>query len=469
MKPCQPASQTWYPLRIRLLSLVCTITLYMTVQAQNLPYQPAQEDESLLKQLFTQYEAQHKARLASLPTQYRDDYKKIYQSRWENIKARFDDKEIHTDKAAQQYLDELVNEIRQSNPVLMHKDFRCYFSRSSVPNASYIGQGIILINMGLFHRLDNESQAAFVIAHEIAHYLMNHSENAINNYVTRVNSKEIQEELRKIKGSEYGKREQFEKLVKGLTFSNRRHSRDHESEADSVAVALMSNTRFDPQGAVGTLALLDTIDVDRFNTAEALQSAFHSPGYPFQKKWIAKQQGLLGGHAELKEEEPLADSLKTHPDCQLRIQQVQTILAGQAARARQTDVISKSTFNKLRQEFRYEMVAHTYKANNYTRSLYLTILVLKENPADPWLITHAGNLFNAMYDAQKAHTLGRSIDLPAPGYASSYNLVLQFVQNLHREDMAAIGYHFLGRHQATLTAYAPFKEAYSKSAQIVKE
>lgn len=467
--PFTPATRHWYARCNRLLLTVCLLLAAAVVSAQSTAFAPVPSDQGILSQLYTRFEEQHKQQLSTLPKDNREDYKKIYQARWVNIKAKFDDKEIYTDKAAQQYLDALTNEIVRANPSLAQKTFRCFFSRSSVPNASYIGHGIILFNMGLFHRLENESQAAFVICHEIAHFILNHSENAINKYVAFVNSKEIQAELRDIRGSQYGKRERFDRLVKDMTFSHSRHSRDHETEADSMAVALMTNTRFQLQGALGTLALLDNIDTEQLNTKEVLQAQFHTPAYPFQKKWVTKEEGLLGGHATLAQDTVLADSLKTHPDCQLRIRQLTPTVEQQAPDSRQANAIDAAKFDQFRQHFRYETVAYTFANSNYTRSLYLTLAMLQQHPGDQYLVTHTGNLFNSMYTAQKAHTLGKYIDLPAPGYSASYNLLLQFVQNLHREHYAAIGYHFLTKHQAQLTGYQPFKEVYDKSAQFVKE
>lgn len=49
---------------------------------------------------------------------------------------------------------------------------------------------MILLNMGLFYRLANESQAAFVICHQLAHLYLAHSERSINNYVQKIHSPE---------------------------------------------------------------------------------------------------------------------------------------------------------------------------------------------------------------------------------------------------------------------------------------
>src|SRR5258708_23428866 len=138
--------------------------------------------------------------------------------------------------------------------------------------------------MGLFDRLANESEAAFVLCHEISHYILHHQENSMSKYVTTINSEEVQDRLRKIKGSQYHKHDQVESLVKGLTFDSRRHSRDHEAQADSMAVVLMRPTRYDPNCALTTLALLDGVDKGDFKTDNYLLPDFNSSQHSFRKK-----------------------------------------------------------------------------------------------------------------------------------------------------------------------------------------
>ena len=434
--------------------------------AQQSPFSPANEDVSQLKKWYDTYEASFKRSLSSLPSTHKSDFEKIYKARWDNIKEKFDKKEIYTNAKAQQYLDGLVDEIVRANPSLKDKAFKCYFSRSGVPNASYIGEGIILINMGLFHRLNDENQLAFVVAHEIAHFLLQHVEYSINRYVTSINSKEVQAQLRKIKTSEYRKREQLESLVKGLSFSSFRHSRNNEGQADSMAVELVRNTRYDVTGALSSLALLDTIDTDRLNTAACLERYFNAREYPFQKKWLAKEEGLLGGHAKLSEDRELADSLKTHPDCSVRIKAIEPLVKQYA---QSKNITSSPLFAELKNTFRYEIIGYAFASDNYTRSLLYCLELLQERPADPYLVAQTGKIFNSCYSAQKAHILDRYIDLPAPGYSPGYNLLLQFIQNLYNEDYAGISYHFLKRFVPDLNNYEPFKNAYNTSSQIVKE
>jgi Zn-dependent protease with chaperone function len=450
-------------------SLLTLIFLFacLSLGAQVKDFSPAPQDEVYLSKLSAKYLQQYKTNLNKLPAQNKQDLVDAYQHRWENIKEKFDKKEIYTSKAAQDYLDRLVSAIRQGNPVLANMEVACYFSRSDIPNAAYIGEGIILFNMGLFIRLDDESQAVFVLCHELAHYILRHSENSIQQYVSTINSEEVQAQLRKIKRSEYQKHEQVQTLVKGLTFDSRRHSRDHEAQADSMAVELMRNTKFDLSGALSTLALLDVIDTDTLNTSSCLPRVFNSPEYPFRKKWIVRSTGLLGDHA-LITDSTMADSLKTHPDCVKRIGLLTVLMKGWKQPGAVKFGIDPATFTSLKNIFRCETIEYAFLTDNYTRSLFLTLELLQKDPDDAYLVAQTGRLLNGIYGAQKGHTLSKVTDLPSPAYPSNYNLLLQFMQNLYLEDVAAIDYYYLKKHHPQLDGYALFKAAFEQSERQMK-
>lgn len=444
------------------LALVCLLLGGPDAGAQSVDFVPVREDSNQLVRLLGQYQEQYNKELTALPSNNKKDYQEIYGRRWDHIKGLFDKKEIYTSRAAQQYLDALVAEIRKANPVLQQRSFQCYFSRTWIPNAGYVGEGIILFNMGLFQRLDNESQAAFVIGHEIGHYLLGHQDSSMNKYVVTINSPEVQAELRKIKGSEFRKREQLEHLVKGMTFDSRRHSRDHESQADSMAVELMRATRYDLSGALSALALLDIIDTDSLDMKRCLSASFNSKGYPFKDSWLTQEDGLLGGHARL-EKDGMEDSLKTHPDCQTRIGLLKPLVDKYTVSGKSLFVVDKDQFQKYRVLFSYESNEYAYEVGNYTRGLFLSLQGLQRNPSDVWFVVQTGKLLNGIYAAQKGHRLSKVVDLPAPYYPADYNLLLQFIQNLYVEDIAGISYNYLLGYRGKLDGYIPFREVYHQS------
>jgi Zn-dependent protease with chaperone function len=447
---------------------LCCVGLGLCCCCEAQPFSPAVQDAALLTSLYSHYQQSYKEESDHLPAPYKKDYQECYQERWKNIEEKFTKQEIYTSSVAQAYLDALVAGIVKNNPLLNGHPFHCYFSRSSIPNASYIGEGIILFNMGLFYRLANEGQAIFVLCHEISHCYLQHPEKSIGKYVTTINSEAVQAQLRKIKGSDYRKHEQLQLLVKGLTFDSRRHSRDHEAEADSMAMTLMRNTPFDLSGALTTLALLDEIDTDPFDMESCLRQVFDPKEYPFRKKWIAREEGLLGGHARVNEEKEITDSLKTHPDCQKRILLLRAMMKGDQGGMRNF-VVDSALFVRLQNLFRYEVIEYAYASNRYTESLFLDLRLQQVRPGDVYLVSQVGRVLNGLYAAQKGHYLGKVADLPSPEYPENYNLLLQFVQNLYLEDLASIGYYYLKRYHPQLDYYPSFKSSFDESEKLIRQ
>ncbi|HXB08784.1 MAG TPA: hypothetical protein VNW04_16750 [Puia sp.] len=73
-----------------------------------------------------------------------------------------------------------------------------------------------------------------------------------------------------------------------------------------------------------------------------------------------------------------------------------------------------------------------------------------------------------MYTAQKGHTLGKVIDLPSPYYPENYNLLLQWVQNLYLEDLAAINYYYLIRYHPEMDGYRAYKQTFEECGKLMK-
>jgi hypothetical protein len=470
--PRNPIKEVRYALFVFFLAGVALFAV-LPACCQSTGFSPTLEDKVLLSRLQNEYQQQYKDDLDKLPGKNRRDYVIVYGRRWDNIKKTFEKEEIYTSPVAQAYLDSLVAEIVKGNPSLGlslgGRVFHCYFSRSATPNAAYIGEGIILFNMGLFDRLDDESEAAFVLCHEIAHFLLRHPENGIDKYVTEINSEEVQSQLRKIKNSEYRRNQQLEGMMKGITFDSRRHSRDHESQADSMAVELLRNTRYRVSGALTTLAILDSIDTDTLNTGACLERIFNTKDYPFQKKWMHREEGLLGGHAHLLNDDKLEDSLKTHPDCQVRIKALAPIINKQGSPPGGMHfVVDSVMFGQLKTEFRFEVIEYAYQSDRYSLGLFHALKLLQDLPGDAYLVAQVGRLLNGIYVAQKAHTLSKLVDLPSPELPANYNLLLQFIQNLYLDNIASINYYYLSQYHPRLDHYALFKSAYVQSAGFIK-
>jgi Zn-dependent protease with chaperone function len=380
------------------------------------------------------------------------------------IRQKIDLKELMTNPEVEQYLNKLTQEILSHNANLIGSDIRIQFSRSNWPNASSMGEGTIIFNIGLFNRLQNEAQVAFVISHELAHYYLNHSNNAIRQYVETVNSDEFQKQLREIRNNNYRQNAAIEKLALRLSFGSRRHSRQFERAADSLAVEFLKPTEFDIKEAINTLSLLDSVDKPKYQCEIKLEEIFHFPEYPFKKKWISTNElSLTDTKEESEKKKKLDDSLKTHPDCQERIDLLSLMVKQYQKANSKKFLVDEKQFNRLKHSFDYEVLNYEYESGEVSRCLFHTLQMLQCLPGDPYLMGMVGKCLNRMYSAQVNHELGKIVDLPNPSYDAQYNNLLRLIQNLRLTELGSIAYHYLKWNQVAGKTSEEYVSALIKS------
>lgn len=412
------------------------------INAQTNAFKLLIKDASKEKILIAATASKYNSDLASLKGNNKKYIAEIYKERYEAIKEKFDENEIVTDAEASDYLNQLVQEVLKNNSFFNPSDLRIVFSKAWWPNASSMGEGTILFNIGLFRRLQNESQAVFVLCHELSHYYLNHGNNAIQRYVNTVYSDEFQKQLKSIQKSNYRKNQQVESLAKGLTFKNRRHGREFEHAADSMAVELMKNTGYDINEALSCLALLDSVDKDKYADSLQLSKRFDFVSFPFKKKWLYSDAITF---AITKEEKQKAedDSLKTHPDCSVRINKLSEAVKKNNKAGSKKFIISEERFKQLKLQFDFEILNYCFESNRVSRCLYYTLEMLSHFPENQYLHTLIGKCLNSFYSYQKKHELGKIVDLPGAAYTEVYNSLLQLIQNLRLHEIAALAYYYL--------------------------
>lgn len=79
---------------------------------------------------------------------------------------------VVTDPALTGYLSYLTQ--RLHTQTTLAKSYRVSLLKDRERFAYHLGSGIIVISTGLVEQLDNEAQLAFLLAHEMAHYQLNH-------------------------------------------------------------------------------------------------------------------------------------------------------------------------------------------------------------------------------------------------------------------------------------------------------
>ncbi len=453
------------------LLIVLSFICYTQTYSQTLPVYKLTENSgdtiNLQNQLLV-IQKRYEKQMDELPRENRKKIKEIYKDVFENVKSMFDKGELVNNTVAVNYLQKMTDKIISANPALQSIPINVYFSKSMVPNAYSVGFGVLIFNAGLFTKLDNESQVAYVLGHELSHIYFQHVDKGIEHYINTLYSDEVQKKLREINKQVYKQGEALEKLGKGFVFNNKRHTRDHEQQADSMSLVFLKPTNFDVKEALTALGILDTIDNFKINTEGVLEKAFNNPGYPFKKSWLNKEEGLLGGHAVLKKEKELEDSMKTHPDCKARIKALHGVVSSNINASRLTNPVNQPLFKQIQKWAPYQIIDYYYKNKLYCPALYQSLELIEKENINNKVVCSVGCIFNELYAAQKKHQLGNYIEMPAPGYSKDYNTLLQFVNNLYLEDYAGIGFHFLSRYQQQYSSDKDFQSAYSNSQKNTK-
>lgn len=120
---------------------------------------------------------------------------------------------------------------------------------NDVPNAWAMPGGKLAINRGLLIQLEDESQLAAVLGHEIVHSAARHSASASAQNVLVGAGALLAGVAVASKKPEYGALA-IGALGVGAHAWNSKYSRDHESDADKYGIKYMVKAGYDPKGAV---------------------------------------------------------------------------------------------------------------------------------------------------------------------------------------------------------------------------
>ena len=432
-------------------------------------YQFQQDDSVLKKNYYNQALAQQNAFISSLGKEYKDDYKEIYDNRFKEVADLLQSSRTVTAPEAHQYLQSILKKIVDANDELKQVTLRLVFTRDWWPNAYSLGEGTLVVNAGLMIFLDNEAEMVFVLCHELAHYYLNHSNNAIKKSVETANSEEFKKEIKRLSKEEYRVGQQLEILIKKLAFGSRRHNRDNEAEADRQAFQFMKKTGYDCNGIKTCLEMLDKVDDSLLYKPLVPEKIFDFNEYPFKKKWIQKESSIF---SQMKDDDsPLTpkekDSLKTHPDCKKRIEllkdSVQKVGTGKKF------IVNEKFFTQLKQDFFVEMTEQEYKGKNLTHNLYYSLQMLQNRENIPYAVYSVARGLNLAYESQKNHRLGTITDKESRGYPADYNLLLRIFDRLRLDEIAAINYYFCSHYLAQMTGYEGFDEEMKKAEKFRKE
>lgn len=162
---------------------------------------------------------------------------------------------------------QIGQKILSANKITGKYDFAVL--RSHDFNACSIYGGHVRVNEGLlFDTQNNDSEAAFAIAHEIAHNELGHNKAAVKNFRT-ANALDLANATKKMP----------QLLLAGANAVMAKRSRENESAADLKALEYMSKAGYNPTGAIAMARRIEaehTIAQKRAGNSSLVEQRFNS-------------------------------------------------------------------------------------------------------------------------------------------------------------------------------------------------
>lgn len=258
----------------------------------------------------------------------------------------------------------------------LRQELRFYTLKSPEVNAFATGQGMIFVCTGLVAQVEDEAQLAFIISHEIIHYLNKHSLEEISR--RKNDSDDIDAETQEMRDF--------------IKYHNR--SREMEREADSLGLIMFYlNSPYCKNVTEGVFDVLQygylPFDERPFDT-----NYFNTPYFKLPSEYFMKEVDPITARDDYN------DSLSTHPNI-LKRRQATTSIIGNAQGGTPFVTISKEEFEEVRALARFECVRQNLIHTEYARAFYDCFLLQRLYPDNAYV---ERSICQALYGLAKYKT-----------------------------------------------------------------
>lgn len=244
----------------------------------------------------------------------------------------------------------------------LQQELSVYTVKSASVNAFATDRGEIFVNVGLIAKLGNEAQLAFILCHEIQHYLEKHNLDLFV-YEGKVE-----------KGEEVFKSEKsYDKVL-----DKHSYNRDLEREADELGYKLFKKAGYSLEDALGVFEIL---------------SLTHTPyqNEVFTFDWLElgnikiDQSLYLEKVDSIKTKDNEDESLSTHPSVAEREGRLREWLEVDKGIKGLQFIVSEQEFSNVRKTARFEICDILVRHRSYSAAIYHSYLLLKKYPTNQYL------------------------------------------------------------------------------------
>jgi len=253
------------------------------------------------------------------------------------------------------YVNKIVDELLKDDKQL-RSQVEVYIIKSNEVNAFTTNNGIIFVTLGLVAQVENEAELAFVLSHELIHFINQHN---LNEYVE---NKDIQSGRGTYRGTNLD-----DKL---LARSN--YSKKQESEADLLGLERFLKSEYDPSTLEGVFDVMQYSHLP-FDELPYKKSFIETANLKFPNSYFLKKTKEI-------EAEGNDDSLATHPAVKLRREAVMDKLKGIAFKGKKKYIVGEKEFATAQKLCRFEMCNIFLHYREYEAAYYNCYLLMQEEP-----------------------------------------------------------------------------------------
>jgi succinate dehydrogenase flavin-adding protein (antitoxin of CptAB toxin-antitoxin module) len=385
-----------------------------------------------------------------LDKKIRKDYDKIIEEKDADLVKRLSQKGFLFDTVVYPYLNRVFNQILEENS-LDKNQFHFFIDRSSDVNAYSYEDGTIVCNLGLVTTMENESQLAMALCHELGHYLLNHVNNSIIKHLEKYNSPEFLAQIKEIKKQGYDTKDKLEALLMKDAFDRRYHSRDQERAADSLGIVLYRNTGYDGKNISHMFDLLGT--ADKIVAVSTIQNFFKQESININEDLLKPPKRMSFGVATKKE---IADSLKTHPDCSQRKMAMQFCFNKNPKHGANYLIGNEQRLSAIKKIALFDEATYSKDSNELGFYFYQLIQNDLLFPSDGYVKSEIFDTMVSICSHQKSHTLYAIVSNQyiSKNDNDEYNKLLKLLDNLSLNEMTQIATSYYQNNKSLITASA---------------
>lgn len=261
-----------------------------------------------------------------------------------------------------QYIYKVGGELLKNKPELL-KELTFFTSKKSSFNAFTSTNGFIFFNVGLIANIQCEAEMAFVMAHEIAHYIKQHP---LEDHI---------ENIKIIRGKSAYK---FRTTNSQKLDLMGKRSRQSEFEADSLAIMLFLESGYSADFIDKSMEHLHYSSIPLYN--KAFDKAFFN-----SQDLVIPSCYFLDSCSKLSPIEDVFDANYSHPNVFKRRNHATKILAKSTPHPGKEFISSKEEFEYIRKVAKFELIHLKVHNKEYGDVIYDAYALLQEYPDNCYL------------------------------------------------------------------------------------